>query len=399
MEFQPTFIMSSYLQTIETELNLTSVIFQDDIEGPEYLDIIESERISGKSDIKIITEIVDPTKLTGDTYEITFGSQHYYLDENSNWVKTNFPDSIGKTLNKPNDQSPSKLVPLPSVYAPNNTLDLHLIVENNSPDLNYIDAISITFPEGIIINSANDIFSNHSAFPYIDQQTVTWGEPGALSADGAFTGGEELIININYVQPTFSVEYEIFDDGWAEAYAFTDSQYFRLGNGTINGTGTLTFTGEIAYQFKTEKYWQLFNKTKNVVSLEYETALSGKDFNSKENLPYNYEPEVDGFRIKLDGTFEAPINFFNLELNEGSPTILTSISSRENLDIQNYTIFGGVENSWAIDNFGVGTTDVDQLQQDYELRFTGIYDEGTSINGQTVYQISMRGDQLLLVLE
>ncbi len=181
-------------------------------------------------------------------------------------------------------------------------------------------------------------------------------EPADLTTDGAFIGGEELIININSVQPTFSVEYEIFDDGWAEAYAFTDSQYFKLGNGTVNGYGTLTFTGEIAYQFKTEKYWQLFNKTKNVVSLEYETALSGKDFNTKEDLPYNYEPVVDGFRIKLDGTFEAPINFFNIELNEGSPSRLTSISSRENLDIQNYTIFGGVENSWAINNFGVGTS-------------------------------------------
>ncbi len=162
-------------KTIETELNLTSVIFQDDIEGPEYLDLIESNRISGTSDIKITTEIIDPTKLTGDTYEITFGEQHYYLDENSNWVKTNYPDSIGKALKKPNDQSPSKLIPLPSVYAPNNTLDLHLIVENNAPDSNYIDAISITFPEGIIINRANDIYSNHDAFPYIDQQTVTWG--------------------------------------------------------------------------------------------------------------------------------------------------------------------------------------------------------------------------------
>jgi len=55
----------------------------------------------------------------------------------------------------------------------------------------------------------------------------------------------------------------------------------------------------------------------------------------------------------------------------------------------NYTIYN-LPTSKAIDGFGVGTNELDQLVQDYELRFTGIYDS-TEINGQTVYYVSTGG--------
>ena len=42
-------------------------------------------------------------------------------------------------------------------------------------------------------------------------------------------------------------------------------------------------------------------------------------------------------------------------------------------------------------NFGVGTNELVELQQDYEFRFTGVYDEGTQIQGQTVYQVVSGG--------
>ncbi len=67
------------------------------------------------------------------------------------------------------------------------------------------------------------------------------------------------------------------------------------------------------------------------------------------------------------------------------------------LIFRNYTIFGGVKSSYAVDNFGVGTYDVDQLEDDIELRFTGVYDNGTNINGQTVYQIIEGGSYCYLL--
>ncbi len=79
----------------------------------------------------------------------------------------------------------------------------------------------------------------------------------------------------------------------------------------------------------------------------------------------------------------------NIALNEESNTTLSTNYSfaGEGIVLTNYTVFGGVISSYAIDNFGVGTTSVDELQQDYEVRFTGVFDEGTTINGQTVYQV------------
>ncbi len=173
-----------------------------------------------------------------------------------------------------------------------------LLVENNAPDLNYIDAISITFPENIIINSANHIYGNHDAFPFIDGQTITWKSAwnsAIPSADGPFTGGEELIVNINNVEPTFTVDYVIYDDGWSEAYAATDSQYFLAGAGTVDGYGSVKLTGEVAYQFKTVPYWKLTNKTTDEVKLE-EIEIVGI---SRYHKNYGAESILDGFKIKL----------------------------------------------------------------------------------------------------
>ncbi|MFC2103664.1 T9SS type A sorting domain-containing protein [Bacteroidota bacterium] len=104
------------------------------------------------------------------------------------------------------------------------------------------------------------------------------------------------------------------------------------------------------------------------------------------------DPVTDGFQITVNANFDKPIGFSSLELYSPSGlTDLTSSSATSTLDIQNYTIFGGVISSKAIDNFGVGTNQLIELRQDYELRFTGIYDEGTIINEQTVHQVISGG--------
>ena len=379
-------------KTIETDPGLLKIVVQEDLAGAKYSDVIKPTVIIGNSDAQFIIEVVDPMELTGNTYEVIFAEQHYYLDSDGEWKKTNYPDSVGNSLNKPNDQSQSKLIPMPSIVTSNSTLDLHFIVENNAPDNNNIDAISITFPEGIIINSANEINSKHYALPIIEGQTITWKDywavsSGTPSADGPFIGGEDLNVNINYVDPTFTIEYVIYDDGWSENYRSIDSSFYNLGRGTVDGYGTITLTGKIGYQFKTVPYWQLIDKTKNEVKLEFQDLTIYPNDWYGDRFASGPKSIVDGFSIQLYGSVFTPIDFSNLELNEESTSILTSSSNRENLDIQNYSIFGGVINSRALDNFGVGTPDIDILEQDYELRFTGVYDNGTRVDSQTVYKI------------
>ncbi|MFZ1289822.1 MAG: T9SS type A sorting domain-containing protein [Melioribacteraceae bacterium] len=381
-------------EMIETNLYPVSIVFQEDLPGPNFMDSINYTKVEGNSDVEVITEVVNPYELTGNTYEVSFGIQHYYLDENGDWVKTNFPDSVGKNLNKPDDLTGSKLIPLPSIYAKDRTLGINFKLELVNVDNNNADGIRITFPENIKINYGYDRYQyNHNGI--ISGQTITFGSKDT-SGNGYYTGNETFTININFVEPTFSVEYEIFDDGWSTIFAETtgDESYINLGNGIVHAKGTTTLTGEIGYQFKTAKYWDLFDKTKNEFALQKQTIFNGKDTFETKSLEHDYEPIVDGFRIKLNGSFDLPINFSNLDLV--SPSGLSSLrsspsASEEYITITNYTVFGGVVSNWAIDNFNVGTNDINQLIQNYELRFTGVFDKGKNINGQTVYQVASGG--------
>ncbi len=62
---------------------------------------------------------------------------------------------------------------------------------------------------------------------------------------------------------------------------------------------------------------------------------------------------------------------------------MAPLAKQEPLIFQIILIFGGTVSSKAIDNFGVGSNEIDQLQQDYELRFTGVIDSET-VNGKKV---------------
>jgi hypothetical protein len=98
---------------------------------------------------------------------------------------------------------------------------------------------------------------------------------------------------------------------------------------------------------------------------------------------------VDGVQVGVAGGYDAPINFATLSLVNG-PGSETNIAesttpSGTNFRLSNYTVFG-VATSAGIDAFGFGveSTDVDALQQDYELRWTGVWDSIT-VGTQKVY--------------
>ncbi|MCB0751790.1 MAG: T9SS type A sorting domain-containing protein, partial [Ignavibacteriae bacterium] len=372
----------------ETGVYTIGKTFKENESGFNYLDSIKAFQIIGQTDLlKSTIEIIDPAKITGDTYEITFGEQDYFLDSDGKWKRTNLQDSVGNSLSKTGDLTGSKIIPLPTTYAPNNTYNIHFVLDLQAVDFDYSDGVRITFPNNIVINSASHVVGNAYSVTIpavINGQTVTWGN-NDTTGDGEFLGGEDFAVNINAsgVELNFSVDYEIYDDGWANIYA--------VGGEILHASGTATLTGEVGYDIRTVNYWKLFNKTKQKDLLNYQTVISGKDLLTNEPAPYGYEPIVDGFRIKLDGTFDAPINFQNVELTQdpnGRNNLSTYGSAgTTQIDISNYTIFPGMVSSWAFDNFGVGTTDKAQLSQDYELRFTGVLDTNV-VNGQT--QISVK---------
>ncbi|UCE04546.1 MAG: T9SS type A sorting domain-containing protein, partial [bacterium] len=97
--------------------------------------------------------------------------------------------------------------------------------------------------------------------------------------------------------------------------------------------------------------WNLTDVTTNAVLLSQQTNFSGDE---------NY-PIIDGFKIKVREVIH--VDFSELII-EGSGTYY----------IGSYYTYNWAETARAIDVFGRGTTDKKQLEKDYELRFTGQYE-------------------------
>ncbi|MFZ1291736.1 MAG: T9SS type A sorting domain-containing protein [Melioribacteraceae bacterium] len=355
---------------------------------------------NGTANSSVTVKVVDPMAVTGDNYEIFFDQQHYYMDVDGVWKKTNYPDSVGSSLGKPGDVSPSTITGIAVTSPIVGTRDLNLTLDLVAPDFNYAEGIELTFPSNVVINSID----GHGADVLQTGNTILFGKKvesaSDLSGAGFFAGGELLSLNINTVDLPLNIDYVIYDDGWAtlfcadtanaadcEAYGITDAI-------VVNAQGVCSIT-ETAYAFKTEQHWNVKNTTKNTVVLEDQRIFGGVNVYTDENVGENANNIFDGLRATVDGSFESPINYLSIRLT--SPTGLSTLSrtaaaSTSAIALVNYTVFGGTISSWAYDNFGgIGTTDLDVLQQDYEIRWTGVYDEGTDVNGQMVYKVVSGG--------
>ena len=64
-----------------------------------------------------------------------------------------------------------------------------------SPDYNYADGVSLTFPEGTEINSASETSGGVTAL--ISDNEIMLGNNSAPY--GFFAGGEVIVVNINIV--------------------------------------------------------------------------------------------------------------------------------------------------------------------------------------------------------
>lgn len=323
----------------------------------------------GTSNSSVDVAVVNPTELTGDEYEVYFDEQTYYLDIDGVWKPVT---AAAKGLHK--DVSGSTLSGVAITATPAGTMNLTFTLTIESPNGAWVDGVVITLPDGISINSAEtaETGGQHSSvYPVIDGQTVTWGH-NELTEWGDFSSGEELHMNVDMAAVPFTYNYTIYDDGYAGADIID-----AVGTGSI---------AEIGLAMKTVQHWNLKNKTTGKILLEDQPET-----NVDEQV-FAASPVVEGFQIRVNGNYASPINFYSLNLNSPSgATELTSDGTTTTLDIQNYTIFGTIS-SWAYDNFGgIGTTSVDDLQQDYELRFTGVLRESELNDGRKLIDVESGG--------
>jgi len=370
-----------------------------------------SEPVAYSSDLEVThigtanatssVKVIQPFALTGDKYELSFKQTHYYLGSDGKWHGTNYPDSIGKVLSK--DISPAYLTGV-SYIASSDIRDLKFTVQDleASPDYSYCDGIQLTIPAGVNIISALPSGNNIEVDPVINGQVVTWGAEDTTQ-NGPFSGGEVLTVRINgnFALP-LSVDYTMWDDGWG----FLSGPDYGITGEYKNATGIVVVSEEANY-FRTENNWRITNKTTETVVLDNQRVFGGIDkyadfWDVPANVGIDAAPIIDGYQVSVDGSFEAPIEMYDLQLTaptdgdgkySGESTLTTdgdAGATETDINISNYTIFGGTISSWAFDNFEVGTTEIDQLQQDYEIRFNGVY-ASKDVSGQTVYEVVSGG--------
>jgi hypothetical protein len=106
------------------------------------------------------------------------------------------------------------------------------------------------------------------------------------------------------------------------------------------------------------------------MKLEKQTVIDGIDiYPPRDDVPTELgagaDPVVDGFQIGLSVVYGAPVDFSTLTIDPGEGSY----------DIDSYYASGWAPTAKAIDTWGAGTTELAELQKDYELRFTGEYEE------------------------
>jgi len=341
----------------------------------------------GLADGGPIVNIVDPSKVTGDTYQIYFTQRTEIRDQNGNWLPTGVKKIKGNGGMHPDTLTGSS-VDMAAVYGPQTgTIDLQCTL-NIAGNGDLADGLKIVLPNSVTVINAERTLSQNDftsyLTPLVSGHTVVYGDTThPNTGNGLLAGGETFIIRVQGSLP-ITANWKVFDDG---------------ANGPLDASGSTTDTtiGSIS---RIAKYWNLKDSTTGQIKLLNQSLVGGKDLFPGRDRINSYDttfatgtdayPIVDGIQVGIDISYNTPINFFKttLTLGPGSTTKLTSNSTTSDLDIQNYTIFGGVVDSWAKDNFGFGTTSINELQKDYYLKFTGVWDSTKNpTTGQVVHFI------------
>lgn len=327
---------------------------------------------TGTADARVDVTIVDPRALTGHQYEVFFDDQVYYRDKDGIWQKANADSSIPPA--KPGDVSPSTMEIVAVWGVPNETgtnVDLVCDIDFSSPNGAWADGVELTFPTGVTINGAStvsDCANGATLTPAISGQTVMWGS-NDTTGYGCFNGAQMLKVNVGDISGLLpvAIDYTIYDDGYGSPIFDTAATIPYA-----NATGTATIS-EVGHQYDYKKYWNLRDVTTGEVKLEDRTDVNGVDIYTGEEIGVDAMPIVDGFQVNLNFNFASPITFLSIEQTAGTGEWV--FSGGMPWDITDYyTPYGWSATARAIDALGAGTTDVNELQKDYEFRFTGEYE-------------------------
>ncbi len=277
-----------------------------------------------------------------------------------------------------------------------------------SVDFDWADGITLKFYSGVTILDAPSFEAGGGT---VTPEVISYAPDSIIvnmglidhsyTADGIFHGGEEWSFTVQADLP-ITFDYQIYDDGYGggpvDAFGVT----------TVSSLGNLT---------RTANYWNIRDMATTNVVLQNQSVINGIDiYPDRDDGITEYgvdaSPIVDGVQINMNVGYAAPITIS--QNNEpavngeevfsfsGSNVWWTSADGNYRVcDFQRFgyspaTVLGTLGPSGGeYTDTDVGTTDVNQLQQDIEFRWTGILTD-TVINGNTLTITSSGGSLVTL---
>ncbi len=337
----------------------------------------------GTADASLGVTVVNPSLITGDQYQVSFHDEKYSLGSDGKWTDI----TAASKMRKVTDLTGSSLTSSAAWGETSGQFAIHYLVNVVSVDYDWCDGVEIKLPSNVVVDDILNPISNNTGSPIsytFDKATNTifFGD-SSRSANGVFAGGEDItILTHSNVLPIIA-NYTMYDDGYGKNIV------------DVSSTDTLR---TIANKIITQHQWNVKDLTTGNIVLQNQTILNGQDIYAPEsyfaanslygpggstgsftaNVGAGANVTFAGMQLALDGSYLAPTTIGNIVMNVGANSSFT---------IEDFTAFGYADGTAAtsLPLYGGagGTTDVNALQQDYELKWTGVLGD-TTINGLTV---------------
>lgn len=366
---------------------------------------------AGNSEAVVNVNVVAPDSLTGHQYQMSFHDETYSLGADQIWTDVTAAAASRRAANKKakfgqiQDLTGSSVSSTVSWSEKKGSIDVHFLPDVEGDAL--CDGIALQLPAGVVLDTTYDPISNNTGNPipwYFNKTTNTifYGDSSVYnnptdtskrSLNGTFAGGEDILITLHPALVPIMVNYTMYDD--------------NEGATLVDVSGIDTVAGPIALKTVTQHQWNLMDLTSKSTVLSNQTIISGADLydqaaffkangfdgpgGSSGTLAYNVGVApvvVNGFTVSLAGSYFAPTgisedttNGKNVSASNGGVEFVY-ISGGDTMDVTDYRDFG-VSPATALNSLGAGTTDLKTLEENYELKWTGVLGD-TTINGLTV---------------
>ncbi len=375
---------------------------------------------SGTANANVSVKVVNPNDVTGDKYQVSFHNELYSLGSDAVWKDITPPSKRSGVQ----DLTGSSLSSAAAWDETKGLFTIHYMVSVVSPNYDYCDGVKIQLPASVNVDSIYEPVSNNNGnpIPYVyDKSTNTVifstvnpdslasGDSTYRTQNGVFAGGEDIQISV-HAPATLPIiaKYTMYDDNWG------DNNGYYGGFIDVNGVDTLT---KINNQVITQHQWNVTDLTTGKVVLKNQTIYDGVDIYAPDyyfantglygpggssgskvsNIGIGANVIFDGIQLNVAGNFTAPTTIGSLTLNGQPLGINLSTGPWQVYDFSDFGFNGTANATLTLYNGGVtvGATDINSLQQDYELKWNGVLAKKV-VNGDTVIYVASGGQMATL---